>query len=85
MAKSDNKTQGDQRQATSGNDAASFVSNTSTLVNSKNPTTSESSKKSKNKRDTTKNTALGDSATSFAKKAAEEGWSAPTATRPSLG
>ncbi|RPD56631.1 hypothetical protein L227DRAFT_655990 [Lentinus tigrinus ALCF2SS1-6] len=56
------------------NDAASFTSDTSTLNDAKDA-----------KGDAAKGTTLGASSTSFAKKAKEHGWAAPTATRPSFG
>ncbi|OJT13000.1 hypothetical protein TRAPUB_10477 [Trametes pubescens] len=76
---SNNASQSTDSQKQVVDDAASFTSATSTLYDGKSSsTTKKSSKKSKG-------TKLDASATSFAKKAGEEGWSAPTATRPSMG
>ncbi|RDX48843.1 hypothetical protein OH76DRAFT_1556837 [Lentinus brumalis] len=57
-------------------DAASLKSETSTLNDAKD-TKGEVAKK--------EGSTLGPSSTSFAKKAKEQGWAAPTAARPSFG
>ncbi|KAI0671176.1 hypothetical protein C8Q78DRAFT_1079103 [Trametes maxima] len=65
-------------------DAASFISTSSTLYDGKN----SSSPAKTSKGQVTKgagDSKLGASTSSFAKKAKEEGWNAPTATKPSFG
>ncbi|KAI0754480.1 hypothetical protein C8Q80DRAFT_1266102 [Daedaleopsis nitida] len=56
-------------------DAKSIMSDTATLCDAAD---------SKQK-DSKSSTTLGSSSTAFAKKAKEQGWAAPTATRPSFG
>lgn len=60
--------------------AKSIASETSTLYEAKDNKKTDSTKGT-----TTKGDTLGASSTAFAKKAKEQGWAAPTATRPSFG
>ena len=60
--------------------AKSIASETSTLYEAKDNKKTDSTKDT-----TTKGDTLGTSSTAFAKKAKEQGWAAPTATRPSFG
>ncbi|KAI0677493.1 hypothetical protein C8Q78DRAFT_1074188 [Trametes maxima] len=70
-----------------GSDAKSVMSDTSTLAEGKSASTSTTPKgqSSSTTRTSKKDDSKLDSATAFAKQAANKGWAAPTATRPSFG
>nr|VWP00454.1 Cwt1p [Ganoderma boninense] len=64
-------------------DAQSVLSDTSTLCG--DSAAAAATKQDQSTTATKKAVKLSDSAGAFAKKAKQEGWGAPTATRPSLG